>query len=153
MVEERKACLIYVAATDQVRQKVRTELAEAGYRVCEVRASLPDALAAQAGTEVIPDALADCIEGSNICVFLLPEVSDDDEGIPAGIGLAGQLGKRIVGVVLGARSEYPSGIELAKGLVRSSSPNLKQVICGEDMWEDPSGAPIKDRQIKHVRCQ
>lgn len=150
---QSKACVIYVKATEQELDPVRAKLEEAGYSVCAVEAALRDAVAAQAGETAIPEALAECIRDADLCVFLLPEMASDDACVGAGAGLASQLGKRIVGIVAGARADYPHDFETAGGMIRQNSERIEQVIRGEDIWENPDRSVIKDRVIKHVRCQ
>jgi hypothetical protein len=148
-----KACLIYVRATEQKRDPIREKLEEAGYSVCAVKAELEDAVAAQAGEIAIPEALAECIRSADLCVFLLPEIGADDGCVGLGAGLASQLGKRVVGIVAGARADYPRDFETAGGMIRQDSERFEQVIRGEDVWEEPDRSIIRDRTIKHIRCQ
>lgn len=154
LITQKRACLIYVEATAARRDKVKSRLIENGYSVCEVKAELDDALAAQAGQPGLPAALSECIAGSELCVFLLPEAQTSDCLLDSAAGLSNQLGKRIVGVVAGAREKYPRSFDdNAAAMVREGSARLDDAICGAEVWERPDRSQVADRPIKHIRCQ
>ena len=70
MSNARKACLIYVTATEGLRRPVRAELERAGFTVCEVKADIEDARAAKAGDDRLPPELSACLRDADLCVFL-----------------------------------------------------------------------------------
>lgn len=151
---EKRACLIYVTATENDRAAVREKLEGAGYVVCEVKAELNEAVAAKAGEDGLRDEITACVGASELCVFLLPEDDADDGVIGTAAGYADSLGKRLIGVVAGIRVSYPDVLEdFAPSMVRIGSERLRQAIEGEEVWERPDRTPVLDRPIRHVRCQ
>ncbi len=154
MKNQKRACLVYVTATEGGRNAVKVRLEQRGYSVCEVRAEFDEALAAKAGKADLPIALAECIAGSDLCVFLLPEAEVDDCALDKASGLASQLAKRVIGVVAGIRTKYPESFDdSAQSMVRENSNRLDDAISGIEVWERPDRSPVADRTIKHVRCQ
>jgi hypothetical protein len=154
LANKKHACLVYVTATEAGCDAARVRLEQSGYSVCEVKAELDVALAAQAGQAGLPIPLAECITGSDLCVFLLPEEDKDDCGLGGAAGLAGQLGKRMIGLVAGARTEYPESFEAGAGsMLRVGSDRLNDAIDGTEIWEGRDQSPVVDRPIKHIRCQ
>jgi 3-hydroxyisobutyrate dehydrogenase-like beta-hydroxyacid dehydrogenase len=153
MPDMKRACLIYVTATEALRAPVKARLEAQGFDVCEVKADLEDALAAQEGATQLPAALADCIAQSDLCVFLLPEEAGGDGLIGAAAGMAGGLDKQSVCVVAGGREEYPAEIDDHASIVREDSERLDDAICGTEVHEAPDRSPAPDRKIDHIRCQ
>lgn len=154
MSDQKRACLVYVKATEGGRAAIRDRLEQRGYTVCEAEAELEDALAAQQGVSNLPAPLAQCISMSDLSVFLLPEDAATDGAIGGAGGLANQLGKRIVGVVAGARVKYPESFDdYAHAMVREDSGRFDDAISGTEVWEQPDRSPVADRPIKHIRCQ
>ncbi len=154
LANKKRACLVYVAATEAGRDAIRARLEQSGYSVCEIKAEQDVALAAQSGQVDLPIALAECITGSDLCVFLLPEEECDDCGLGGAAGLAVQLGRRIIGIVAGGRTEYPESFDTGAGsMLRIGSDRLDDAINGTDVWERQDRSPAVDRPIKHVRCQ
>lgn len=152
--EEKRACLVYVAATEAGRHEVRARLEGSGYTVCEVKVELDVAIAAQAGETALPAALVDCISGSSLCIFLLPEMESDDCILGDAAGLSNQLGKRTIGIVAGARTKYPPTFEdQAESMLRLGSERLADAISGIEIWEKPDRSIVSDRTIDHIRCQ
>jgi hypothetical protein len=154
MPEPKRACLIYVEATANSRAAVRAHLEETGHSVCEVRASLDDALAAEAGMGDLPQTLEECISQASFCVFLLPENEADDELLGAAAGYTSRLGKSFVGVAAGARDEYPESFgDCAEAIVRKDSARLIEAIEGQRIWEQPDSGLLGNREIAHVTCR
>lgn len=153
-LDKKRACLVYVAATEDGREEVRRRLEQSGYAVCEVKAEHDVALAAQAGHASLPDVLMECIAGSNLCLFLLPEEEASDGCLSGAAGLASRLGKRIIGIVAGTRIKYPESFgDSAGSMLRVDSDRLDNAISGSDFWERQDRSLVVDRPIKHVRCQ
>ena len=151
---EKRACLIYVLATEDDRGPVRQKLENAGYMVCEVKAEFDEVLAAKEGEEGLREEITACISASELCVFLLPEDDQQDGEIGTAAGYADNLGKRLIGVVAGNRISYPEILEdFAPSMVRVGSDRLGGAIAGEAIWEAADRTPVADRPIKHVRCQ
>jgi hypothetical protein len=154
MPDAKHACLVYVSATERLRGLVRSRLQAMGYSVCEVRAELDHALAAQAGSADLPVELVDCLTNSDLCIFLLPEVATADGLIGIAAGLAGGLDKLMVCVVAGNRADYPQSVDdHAQAVVREGSDRLDDAICGTEIREAPDRSPAPDRKIDHIRCQ
>jgi hypothetical protein len=154
MADPRRACLVYVAATQGNRAQVRAELEQAGFAVCEVLAAVDDARAAQAGAGDLPPALAACLRDAQLCVFLLPEDEKADGLIGAAAAEAQAGGKRIIGVVAGARERYPEALDdFARAMVRVGSGRLGEAVSGVEVWEAPGGGPIAKRDARNVKCQ
>lgn len=153
-IEEKRACLVYVAATAQMRAATRREMEDAGYTVCEVEVALPVAIAAQTDENPLPQPLADCIDNSELCVFLIPDTTEQDAGVGRAAEAADAGNKRIIGVVMGLRAEYPLVFdENAESMVRSESPRIGAAINGTPTWEHPNGSRLPEREIVRVRCQ
>jgi hypothetical protein len=154
MADKKRACIVYVSATARLRATVRDKLEKEGYAVHEVKADLDDALAAQAGGVDLPPKLKDCIENSDLCVFLLPEAEENDGCIGAAADFASKLEKRLVGVVAGAREKFPASLDdHADAMVRDTSERIGEAINGKEVWEKPDRSLVTDRPIKHIRCQ
>lgn len=153
MSKKPRACLIYVRSTANQRPRVRQQLEEAGYTVCEVEATMQEAVSIQSGNNPSSSSVRKCIQDAEICVFLIPETKEDDSAIPIGAGIASQLGKRIVGIVVGDRTIYPREFETAGAIIRLSSPRIASVIMGENVWENPDSSIVSDRKIKTILCQ
>lgn len=154
MADPKKACLVYVTATRGSRAAVRAELEQAGFEVCEVLAEVDDARAAQAGTGDLPPALAACLRDAQLCVFLLPEDEAADGLIGAAAAEAQAGGKRMIGVVAGARNRYPEALDdFAGAMVRLGSGRLGEAVGGGEVWEAPGGGPIPKRDARNVKCQ
>lgn len=151
---QKRACLVYASATEGRRATVRARLEQNGYSVCEVRAELDDALAAQSGQGELPAELTDCISGADLSIFLLPESTANDGTLGDAAAFANGLGKRMVGIVAGNRREYPQSLDdHASSMIREDSDRLDDAICGTEVWEEPDRSPVPDRPIKHIRCQ
>lgn len=153
-MDTKRACLVYVAATASKREAVRRQLEESGYSICEVKADLEDAIAAQAGEDSLPDALRTCIESSEVAVFLLPEDSASDGLMGQAAGAADSCGKPVIGVIEGSRSIYPEEFQdTAHSMIREGSTTLPAALAGEEIWEKADRTRIVERPFKTVRCQ
>lgn len=153
MSNVKKACVIYVRATESELPRVNRELEQEGYTVNAVLATAQDLRSIRNDSNDISDALRQCIADADLCVFLIPEEEENDGGIGGGAGFARQMGKRIVVLVGGARAVYPEGFDIADAIIRMASPRLTAVIQGEDTWESPDQTVIPDRPIHHQKCQ
>ena len=154
MADPQRACLVYVAATQNNRAPVRAELEDARFEVCEVMAEIEDARGAQAGTKDLPPTLAACLRQAQLCVFLLPEDEKADGLIGAAAAEAQACDKRTIGVVAGARERYPEALDdLAQAMVRVGSGKLSEAVRGEEIWEAPGGGPTPKRDARNVKCQ
>lgn len=149
----KNACVVYVQATKTEAPRIKAELEKNGYSVCSVLASLEAAKSAQRGAMDLPDALKRCVEQAQLCVFLVPEEQPDDQGISGAIGFAGQLGKRMIGLVAGSRTVYPPGFEMVGSALRLSSTRLSTCIQGNDIWESEDAKVVEERRIDHQKCQ
>lgn len=151
---EKRACLVYVPETEEQRDGVRQLLEAAGYAVCQVKAEIDDALAASVGQAELRQEIIDCMAPADLCIFLLPEDDNRDGQIGIAAGYADSLGKRLIGIVAGARTTYPDVLEdFAPSMVRVGSERLASAIAGEAVWETVSREVVSDRRITHVRCQ
>lgn len=153
METQKTACVIYVASLESELPRIQEDLVRECYKVISLLVSLDVAQHIKENRGQIPPKVRECIEQADLCVFLLPEETTEDGGLNGVAGLAGQLGKRIVGLIAGARTVYPEGFELAGAMIRLASPRLKSVLQGEDTWETTDKSPIKKRDIDHQRCQ
>lgn len=154
MPDVKRACLVYVAATEGLRGVVRLRLQANGYLICEVKADLDDALAAQAGSTNLPAKLVNCMTNADLCIFLLPEKATADGLIGPAVGLASELDKPTVCVVAGSRADYPQCVDdHAQAIVREDSNRLDDAICGKEIREMPDRSLSPDRIIQHIRCQ
>lgn len=150
----KRACLVYVTATASKRDAVRGHLEECGYSICEVKADLEDAIAAQAGEDALPDALKICIESSDVSVFLLPEDPAFDGLMGPAAGAADSCDKPVIGVVEGVRGIYPEEFQdTAHSMIREGSTTLPAALAGEEIWEKADRTRIVERPFKTVRCQ
>jgi hypothetical protein len=155
MATKKKACLVYVKATEHNLEAVRFALLEAGYSICEVKAELKDAIAAKESQfEQVPKELKDCITESELCIFLLPEDEAEDGYLGGSASFAHKSEKRIIGVVAGARTVFPQPFEdAADSMIRAGSKRLSDVIAGKEIWENPDSSPVADRNIPRIKCQ
>jgi hypothetical protein len=154
MTEQRKACLVYVAATADRRANVRSALEARGYKVDEVEVPVPEAAAAQSTEGETPEGLRDCVHTADLCVFLLPEEEADDGLLGAAGGVADGLGKPLLGVFCGERIEAPQVFEdIGGAVVRQDSDRLLDAIDGKEIFENPDGSLRERRKIDHVKCQ
>jgi hypothetical protein len=152
MNAKSQACLIFVKSTKSEVPRVRDELQNGGYSVCQVMATREEVDSLKSGGDEISSPLRDCIEKADLCVFLVPEEGDDAETGGAA-GFSGQLGKRIVGLIGGGRTVYPEGFALAGAMIRMGSKRLSSVIEGKNVWEGLDGSIIPEREIPHQKCQ
>lgn len=153
-MDAKRACLIYVTPTAAQRAGVREQLEQDGFTVCEVKADLEDAIAAQTGSEELPDPLKDCIAGSDVAVFLLPDEASGDGLLTGAAGYADAAGKSIVCIVSGARTAYPEIFQdAADSMLRDGSGSLKEALSGGEIWEGADKAKITKRPMTHVKCQ
>ncbi|MFC5343566.1 hypothetical protein ACETK8_10040 [Brevundimonas staleyi] len=152
MSDHRKACIIYVPATAGSVAKVRAEMEEGGFSVCEADAA--EAAEGLLPQGELPQALVDCMDGTELCIFLLPAVPVDDGLIDACAAVAGGADIRMIGAYAGARDAFPEALdEQAESIVRVDGPNLAEAISGSPIWEKPDGQRAPDREISRVRCQ
>lgn len=150
----KKACLVYVSASEAARKAAVEQLHAKGYEVCEVLADTDDVQKMQADAGELPPDLLACLDRSEICVILLPEDPDADGIIAAAASGADAQRLRMVCVVAGDRASYPESIDdHAKSVVRVGSPKLAPAIDGEECWEEPGGGPRIERKFKTVKCQ
>lgn len=154
MAEAKRACLVYTAATAGERDAVRKRLEDQGYDVCEVEAQLADAVAAQAGEADLPSELRACIDGAEVCIFLIPEDASAMGDLGGGIGAGNASGKRVVAVLVGQPQNLPQKVDdLADAVVRVDSDNLIPAVEGEKVWEAPGKEGGEPRKTKRVKCQ
>lgn len=153
MEMQKTACVIYVASTSVELATVKQSLERESYKVRSLLVSADVAQYIRDNDGQVPPKVRECIEQADLCIFLLPEDPAEDSGLHGAAGLAGQMGKRVVGLVAGSRAIYPAEFELAGSMVRFSSPRLRSVIQGENIWEEADTSPAKDRDIDHQRCQ
>lgn len=150
----KRACLIYVSATSGRAPAARKRLEAEGYGVCEFLVESDTAIAVAAHDfSALPPALKECIESSDLSVFLLPPDAKSDGCIPAGSSLSSELGKRFIGVVDGGRDVLPESFEQdAAGIVHDCDESLTQAIRGDPSFKNPDGT-VRERNIKHLKCQ
>lgn len=153
-MSQKRACLIYVSATEDGVLAAQQRLEAQGYSVCAVEADDADAKAAQSGDGGLPEPLMNCIESSDVCVFLLPSEAASDCLLGASAGAAIGQGKPIVGIVWGQRGDYPEEFgDYARSMVRRDSERIEDALAGAEIWEGPDRTLVPPRTIKHVRCQ
>lgn len=150
----KKACLIYIKATENSVQSATEKLEAEGFDVCAEIAEIKDAEVLKTGGSEIPEKLKECIEGADVCVILFPE-DESLDGSFAGIpGACSDSGSRVVGVSCGTRANTPQDIDdLADSYVHSDSPKFPDAVNGEDCWENPDRSPAPARRIDRVKCQ
>ncbi|MBX9403153.1 hypothetical protein K4L06_17730 [Lysobacter sp. BMK333-48F3] len=153
MSRQKKACVIYVNSNKDELPRVQEELEQNGYAVCSALASTEAARGLLHDESDVSETIRNCISNAELCIFLIPEELEQDGEIHGAASVAGQLGKRMVGLVGGARTVYPQEFDIAGAIIRISSARLANVIQGEDVWESADNAPIKDRVIDHQKCQ
>lgn len=150
----KRACLVYVTATSGARASARSRLEAEGFEVCEVLADVDAALAAKAGREDLPPELKACIDGAELCVFLLPEDGASDGYLGAGGGYASEIGKPFVAAVVGARETLPAVFDAdAAAIVHDCDSRLADAIKGDSSFKKPDGTKTDDRSIRHIKCQ
>jgi hypothetical protein len=150
--DHRKACIIYVPETAGSVAKVRVELEEQGFTVCEADAA--EAANGHLSQGQLPQPLLDCMDGTELCVFLLPAMPVDDGLIGACAAAAAGADIRMIGAYANARVVFPEALdEQAESIVRVEGPNLAEAISGSPIWEKPDGQRAADREITRVRCQ
>lgn len=153
MEMQRTACVVYVASTKVELAPVKQNLESEGYKVTSLLVSADIAQYIKDNQGQVPPKIREYIEQADLCIFLLPEEPAEDSGMQGAAGLASQIGKRVVGLVAGSRTIYPTEFDLAGSMIRLSSPRLKSVIQGENIWEEADKSPAKERDINHQRCQ
>lgn len=154
MAERKKACLIFVSSMAAEKDRVLLLLDHSGHSVCVVEAKIDDARDAKSGKEIVPDTLQACIDGAEICIFLIPEDASALGELGGGIGLGNASGKRTIGILCGHPAALPQGVDdLVDSVVGIDSAKLPDAIAGEDVWEDPENPQQKSRKAKRVKCQ
>lgn len=150
----KKACLVYVASTAALIAEARARLEAEGYDVSEILANLDDVIAAEVGEPVLPESLKDCVNGADLCVFLLPEDAADDGCLGAGGSYASELGIPFIAVMVGGRDTLPPSFDAdAAGVVRDCGNGLVNAIQGDPSFKNPDGSPASPRKTDHIKCQ
>lgn len=154
MAEQKRACIIFVDSTRSQVAHVRSALEANGYKVSETEVCPDEATAAQSGTGQISESLRICIEGADLCIFLVPEEAGAAEQLGGGVGAGKDAGKRVIGVLVGSGTAVPQVFDdLADCIVRVDSERLPDAINGEEVWEAPDGSTPPPRKPKRVKCQ
>lgn len=149
MSKSKKACVIFVARLEEKAVVVAARLEAEGFDVCLHPASEEDARAAKGGGTVNAE-IAKCLDGADVCVFLI-----DEEDQFSGLGwTAVGAGARVVGVLVGTAAKASAGIdEIGSAVLPIDSGNLGKALIGEDVWEDADGKPAKPRNPRRQKCQ
>ncbi len=147
-----KACLIYTQQSKHMLLQTITKLTDEGYTVCSLESVLRDAIDAQSSKNGLPMQITECIEKSDICVFLLPEQSKDDEGLGGACTFANQTAKPVIGIMAGHYTEVPQEFDdCAQSMIREKSKIGPAII--EEIWENTDGSKAEGRKIIHIKCQ
>jgi len=144
-----KACVVFTTGMNTEAQSVSEQLAHEGFEVCTAEADQEVVEAAQAGA--VPDEIRSCIDNAVICVFLIPEKGH--ECLTGAAGHAGMSGKRIVAVAQNVESLPQIFDDIASSVLNVNSPNLAEVIQGQEVWERADGSASPKRKIKRIECQ
>lgn len=149
MSKSKNACVIFVARLEDKAAFVAARLESEGFDVCLHEASEEDARAAKGGGTINAD-IAKCLDGADVCVFLI-----DEEGQFSGLGWAAVgSGARVVGVLIGANAKASADIdEIGSAVLPIDSGNLGKALAGEDVWEGTDGKPVKPRDLRRQKCQ
>lgn len=149
MNKSKKACVIFVARLEEKAAFVAARLESDGFDVCLHEASEEDARAAKGGGAVSA-GIAKCLDGADVCVFLI-----DEEGQFSGLGWAAVWsGARVVGVLVGENAKASADIdEIGSAVLPIESGNLGKALTGEDIWEGADGQPVKPRNPRRQKCQ
>lgn len=149
----KKACVVYAPALkDQADQHI-ADLAKNGFKVCVVEAPSSEVSEAAKGAEGIRSAIADCVDGAEVCIFLFEDVDIAASVMAGALGGSGASDRTCIfvaprGVALNETIET-----LADSVLRVASDRLPQVLEGAPIWEGEAGELSKPRKIKRIECQ
>lgn len=146
-----KACVLHIPQKRTEAEEVGARLRANGYEVCITGVSSQTAKAVKAGdASSLPSTVADCLDGAVICVILV-----DGEGTLGAIGgIASDSGCRVV-TVGGPPDGLPQELDdVIDGHVPyADSPELIDIVQGEDARVTPDGKRAPTRKPKRVKCQ
>lgn len=151
-METLKACVVCAASMQSHLPVIQKQLQDDGFTSCIVITTISVAVAARDGESDVPKEILDCINGADLCIFLIPEDCSSEPGVLGGAGVAVSAGKRILVVREGAK--LPSVFEEhASAVLAVRSTHLASAIRGQSIWEGPDGAPMPPRKIDRIKCQ
>jgi hypothetical protein len=151
---EKKACVIYTAAKEAEAMRVAERLKGEGYEVCAEEVTPEFAEAAPDGGSPIPQELAECLSGAEVCIILV----EGDPALSAGMGgiggAASDGGCRVV-TVGGNPEALPTELDdIIDGHVPSAdTPELIEIANGRPDRIRPDNSPTPDRDEDRVKCQ
>lgn len=150
----KKACLIYIQATEPFVEDTTALLEAAGFEVCVEIADAEVAQQAKEGKAGLPENIEKCIKDADECVILYPGDDASDVSLGGVGGACSDSGARVVGVCCGTREQSPADVDdFADSYVHSDSPKLSDAINGESCWENSDRTPAPPRKIDRVKCQ
>lgn len=150
-MNNRKACIVFAFELEEKAKSISKQLSEEGFNVCAAATNQEVVKDAKAGSSDIPEEVKSCIEGAEICVFLIPK--QDSTEILGAANYAGSSGKKIVAVL--EDLDYLPQIfdDIAISTVHIESPKLTDALKGKSIWECPTGPEDGKRKISRVKCQ
>jgi hypothetical protein len=141
--------VIFVIRLEDKAVSIAANLESEGFKVCLHCASEEDVRAAKGGAAVNSD-IAKCLDGADVCVFLI-----DDQDQFSGLGWAAVgAGARVVGVLVGTTAKASADIdEIGSAVLPIHSDNLIKALAGDDIWEGADGKSVKPRNPRRQKCQ
>lgn len=102
----------------------------------------------------IPPNLAIVDRSIDVGIVCLPVNSSEQKFVDEKVEEFGSAGIRVIGIWLREADEQGlGGIGLfGSGAVSIDSPSLVEVLCGEPVWTDPSGAAREPQKGPRNKC-
>ena len=147
----KKACVIHTTSKKAEAEAVAKQLSDKGFQVCVTEVSAEEANAVKSGdSSSMPNAVQECLEGSEVCVVLVDEAVD-----LGGIGgIASDQGCRVVTVGGDPDNLQTNLDDIIDGHVPSpDDPELVDVVEGEPDRIKPDHTPAPPRKPDTVKCQ
>lgn len=150
MADKQRTCVVYAAGLENAGHQVARELEAQKHEVCIHGGSEEEVDAARPSTSMFSKELKDCLAGASLCVLVINAKSQFD----ALAAHAAALGIRVVVVMVGDEAMLSGAAdEVAASCVTIASKKLKEALDGEEVWEEPSGAPKQPRNVHRQKCQ
>ena len=149
----KKACVLYGATKTAEAEHLKAELEKSDCTVCLTEVTAAVGQNVQQGLMLgLPDEVAACIDGADLCFILLSDEIAEVSGSLA--GAASDRGCRVVSIG-GSPSDLPQALDdiIDAHLPSPGNEHLPAVIGGECIRVGPDKTRAHDRDEDRVKCQ
>lgn len=150
-METNKACLVFVPELAELAGTIAAWLEAEGASICTVEIALSQLELIKNGNYDQNAAVRSCVDGASVCIFLL---GDSTTGAVNSVAdIVATSTERVV-VVAGPGAKVPQVFDdTADALVSAESAELRDVILGKNVWQQPDGSAAPRRVPVRVKCQ